>query len=191
MEIILKTTVLKCPDPESEGREGALSMVVATIGAVDKHGDVFVEGSVGRQDVLISQFQHSIWSGGLPIGKGVMYESGNQILCEAQLNMELEIARNTYSAIKFAQELIEVSTGFKLLKYSFGQQDGQTVCYLEQVKAHEASPVIVGAGVGTGVVAMKSAELQAYEQEQRKALPTARFINASEELRRLLEDNHG
>ena len=156
-DIRRKTAAIKCPDPDDDSRLGQIQFVVATLDAVDKQGDVFLPGSVGRQDVLISQFQHAIWMGAVPIGKGVVYEQGGQVLCDAQLNMELSQAREVWSAIAFAPELIEASIGFQPTKYGWGERDGQRVCLFEKTHFWEASPVIVGAGVDTGVNHIKAA----------------------------------
>lgn len=160
------TAAVKCPDPADDSRTGQLSLVVATLGAIDKHDEVVQAGSIGRQDVVISPFQHGVWRGGVPIGKGVLYEQGGLVQFDGTLNMELSTARDNWSAIAFAKELTEVSFGFRVLRHSFGQQEGRPVVFLHEIKAYEVSPVMLGAGVGTGVTAIKSAD----------AVPTAEIV---------------
>lgn len=193
------TAQLKCPDPESEGRDGRISMVVGNIGIPDPQGDMFMPGSIGRQNVLISPWQHGVWRGAIPIGKGVIYEDGDKIQFEGQFNMELEDARNTFSAIAFAPELIEASIGFLRQVTQRKTYEGKSVNGLVKVLAKEVTMAIAGVQPGTHVTALKAeeepppeaAQEVPAEPEPTEQLPSAEFIEAQIQLASLLEENHG
>jgi hypothetical protein len=50
----------------------------------------------------------------------------------------------------------EWSYGFDIVESEKGEQEGRDVQFLKQIKIHEFSPVILGAGMGTGTMSMKS-----------------------------------
>jgi hypothetical protein len=52
--------------------------------------------------------------------------------------------------------LQEFSYGYDPVKFSFGEFEGMKVRFLEELKVHEVSPVLVGAGVGTRLLTAKS-----------------------------------
>ena len=155
--------VVKCPDPVDDSRTGEIELVVAAIGTPDRTDDIFVKGSVGRQPVMISGWHHSVWSGATPIGAGEVYEEGDQLKFKGKLNMELAAARDVWSSIDFARGATEVSIGFRIVKASYGEQNGRFVRYLEDVHAGEVSPVVLGAGAKTGVAALKDLPLEALD----------------------------
>ena len=84
-----KGVAFRCPDPENEGREGYIRLKVGDVDKIDANGDILRAGSVGRQKVLISPYQHGVWRGAIPIGRGVIYEKDKEILFDGNLNMEL------------------------------------------------------------------------------------------------------
>ena len=158
MELLRKNAALttKCPDPESEGREGRISLVVATLDVIDKDLDVIRSGAIGRQEVVIAPFQHGLERGELPIGRGVVYEEDGLVKFDGQLNMELEAARNTWAAIEPVQDLLEVSFGFHTTDESWTDVNGQRIRNHNKIDAREVCIVIVGAGIGTGITDMKA-----------------------------------
>ena len=181
MDAILKAAplVIKCPDPESEGRTGAISMDVATLDVVDRDWEIIASGSVGRQDVMISPFQHGLGRGQLPIGRGVLYEAEGKLKFDGQLNMELQTARDTWASLEPVADLVEVSFGFLSLKRDWVEQDSITALRHLELKAKEVSPVIVGAGIGTGITGIKAHQVVAHN------LPTAAVITAAFQLQRI------
>lgn len=155
MELIVKTLGrLKAIDGEGRGQA-----VIATLNAIDKDGDVTMPGAFGSQEVKVvpaHDWQH------VPIGKASLSEQGDAALADFALNLDISSARDWHSALKFdlanKPPLQEWSYGFLIEKASFGEFDGQQVRFLEAVKVHEISPVMVGAGVGTRTVSVKGAD---------------------------------
>lgn len=163
----LAPEIIKCPDPESEDRMGMMEMVIATTDVADRQNDVFVKGCVGgRQEVLIGGWNHALIKGSIPkpLGVGTVYEEGNKIKCDVELNMELQEARDLYSSVVFtlkkAPHLVEASFGARPVKRSPGTMDGKRVQKMELVSFKEASTAIVGVGYGTGVISVKSEEIE-------------------------------
>ena len=162
-EIVRKNVALaeletKCPNSECgcDGK-GFLKATFATLGVVDKDGDVVHKGAIGKQDVLISAYQHKSWDGALPVGKGRVYEKGDLAIFEGHFNMELQSGHDHYTALKFAPELAQFSWGFNTTKHDYEKtDDGWLIMNIRETKIFEVSPVLVGAGVGTGVMEMKS-----------------------------------
>ena len=180
---------LKCPDPDDKSRVGQMTMTIATLDVVDRHWDVIRPGALGgKQVVHLSPFQHALWDGGhVPIGAAVMYESGDKLMADAEFNMELAQARETWSAISFAlksaPDLLECSFGFRVDKCSYGEWKGEYVRFLEAYTAKEVCPVLFGAGIDTGIAELKSES--PYKARVTKAAQSPRLLLAIDDLRRM------
>lgn len=147
----------------TSGGEG--QMVVATLNVVDKDGDVTLPGAFGRQTAVMVPVHD--WAH-VPIGKGVVFERGNDVLVDFQLNLDIEAARDWHAAIKFDLEnppaLQEYSYGYEIKAGGArkGTFAGRTVRFLQPVDdgspgltVIEVSPVMRGAGVRTRTLSMK------------------------------------
>jgi len=60
--------------------------------------------------------------------------------------------------------LQEWSFGFKVIEADFGEFQGKQVRFLRKLEVHEISPVLRGAGVATGTLALKSEKITVDEQ---------------------------
>ncbi len=141
---------------DEEGRGVA---IIATLGVIDKDGDVTLPGAFGEQTVKMvpaHDWKH------VPLGKATIKEVGDEAVAEFGLNLEIQSARDWHSAMKQDLEsppsLIEWSYGFLAEEFSFGPFEEQNVRFLSAVKVHEISPVMIGAGVNTRTVALKQGE---------------------------------
>lgn len=162
----LSRVEIKNPD------QGLVSAVVATMGVIDKDGDVTVRGAFeDGADVVISSYQHQSWSGALPVGKGRLRVAGNEAILDGQFFLDTTHGRDTFQVVKRLAEsgLGEWSYGYDILDGEHGEHDGQRVRFLKKLKVHEASPVLVGAGQGTRTLATKSLALPE-EQAMREFL---------------------
>jgi hypothetical protein len=108
--------------------------------------------------MLISSYMHGSWSGGLPVGKGIIREVGDEVLVEGEFNLSTETGREHYETIKFAPHLQEWSYGFKVIEadHDIEWQGVRVGRVLKKLDPFEASPVLRGAGVNTAVLAIKS-----------------------------------
>lgn len=144
--------------PDGTGR-----FVVATLNVIDRDGDYTVPGFFGRQTVLMvpaHNWQH------VPLGKGVVYERGNEVLVDFKFNLSIEPARQWFEAIRFDLEhppaVQEYSYGFivKPGGESRAKRGGREVRVLQPAGGGagadvlEVSPVLRGAGINTRTVSL-------------------------------------
>lgn len=140
-------------------RDGSGTLVVATLNTIDLDGDVTLAGFFGRQTVaLVPAHDHTH----VPLGKGRLYEVGNEALVDFKFNLKVAPARDWFEAIRFDYEnppaLQQYSYGYRVLAGGSrrGEFNGRPVQFLQPladgrpgVLVHEVSPVMIGAGIGT------------------------------------------
>lgn len=146
--------------------EGKLSFVVATLGAPpDLDADITLPGFFGKQNVaLLPAHDHT----SVPLGKGRIYERGNEALVEAKFNLAIPTAVDWFEALRFDVDnppsLQEYSYAYNLHSDGFrtGTHNGAPVRFLTPRKdgspgadVTEVSPVLRGAGLGTRTLALK------------------------------------
>ncbi len=156
---------------KSLGDTGEVSAEIATLNVKDKDDDVTLPGFFGEQDVKIV-LSHQ-W-GPVMLGKGKISEQDEKAVLDGKMNLDEADAeaRAVHSRLKFDLDnpppLIEWSYGFEL-KTGAREQftddekfgDGYWLKPMSDgspgAKIFEASPVLVGAGEGTGTTSVKSA----------------------------------
>lgn len=136
---------------------GELEVVFATLGVVDLDGDLTEPGAFGEQ---IAHFVPAHSWGSPQIGKVKISEEGDKAIGRAKINLRMNSGKEWYEALKFDFEetgpsIQEYSYGFEIEESGERMVDGRTVRLLKKVKVFEVSPVIRGAGVGTGTLALK------------------------------------
>lgn len=139
--------------------KGEIVAVFATLDVVDSDRDVTPPGAFENgAKTRISAYGHKSWEGKLPVGKGTIREVKNEAILEGRFFLDTEAGRDTFTVVKELGEdgLQEWSYGYDPVEYAFGQFEGQDVRFLNKVKVHEVSPVLLGAGVGTRVLTAKS-----------------------------------
>lgn len=139
--------------------KGEITAVFATLNVIDSDNDVTVPGAFADgAKVRISAYGHTSWQGALPVGKGVIHEDGDQAVFSGRFFLDTPEGKDTFTVVKElgADGLQEFSYGYDAVKYSFGEHEGQQVRFLEELKVHEVSPVLLGAGVGTRLLTAKS-----------------------------------
>jgi hypothetical protein len=144
-----------------DAAKGHVTAVFATLGVVDKDGDVTVKGAFKEgAKVAISAYNHKSWEGALPVGKGTIHEVGNEVVLDGQFFLNTTHGRDAFETIK---ALSEDGPGTEW-SYGFDVEDSEVPTQkmadnhrrtLKRMKVHEVSPVMVGAGVGTRVTGMK------------------------------------
>ena len=141
-----------------EDKPGLFVARIATLNCIDSDSDVTVPGAFpDGKEILLSAYQHGSWGGGLPVGKALIHEVGNEVLIEGEFNLKTTGGRDTYETVKFAPSLQEWSYGFKVQSCDTNVEfEGQPVQrILKKLDVIEASPVLRGAGVNTAVLAIK------------------------------------
>jgi hypothetical protein len=114
----------------------------------------------------------------VPIGKARVYEEGGEARAELHMNLEIEAGRDWHSALKFdlagccadaegakAPAIQEWSYGFSIKDSQQETRDGTRVRVLKKLNVFEVSPVVLGAGVGTRTLAMKSGEALPFHEQ--------------------------
>lgn len=139
--------------------KGEVEAVIATFNVIDKDGDVstadtFEDGA----EVLISAYQHTSWGGALPVGKGTIHVTASDARVHAKFFMDTTGGRDTFQVVKELGARGEWSYGYDVLDSEPIKFDGQDANLLKRVKVHEASPVLVGAGVNTRTLSAKAAK---------------------------------
>lgn len=137
--------------------KGEFEAVFATLGVKDLDGDVTVKGAFNNgEEVRISAYNHKSWEGALPVGKGVISEQGNLVICKGQFFLDTTAGADTFAVVKQMGDLQEWSYGYDTLEEEFGTLNGEPVNFLKKLLVHEVSPVILGAGIETQTLAVKS-----------------------------------
>jgi hypothetical protein len=135
---------------------GAVTVAFAQLDVIDRDSDVTLSGAFPRKDVPMSAYGHSSWDGALPIGRGSIREVSGWAVFDGSFLMDTDQGRNGYATVKAMADLQEWSYGYVPTKASYGERDGRHVRFLEGLDVFEVSPVLVGAGIGTHTMAIKS-----------------------------------
>lgn len=136
---------------------GEFTAVFATLNVIDKDGDVTVNGAFKNgQEVLISSYQHTSWQGQLNVGRGKIREEGDEAIVEGKFYLDTSHGLDAYRTVKQNGNLQQWSYGFDVDDAEMGTMEGQDVQFLKGLDTHEVSPVLIGAGVNTRTLDMKS-----------------------------------
>lgn len=144
---------------------GEVCAVVATLGCVDKDGDVLLPGSFPKSaSVKMSGYSHDVvLDGAAPVGKGVITVEGDKAIFRGKFFMSSERAREAFAVVRELGADGEWSFGFPRAAVKSapmtdewkGKGARRLIAGLMPV---EASPVFIGAGVGTGTMFTKGAK---------------------------------
>lgn len=168
---------------EGEGEEGSFTARIATLNVIDKDGDMTLPGAFKNGvEVLVSAYMHGSWMGGLPVGKAVIHEEGDDVLAEGEFNLKTETGREHYEAVKFSGKLQEWSYGFKVDESGEKEIDDQKVRLLKKVTPFEISPVLLGAGVGTATLAIKNDKATYADQAETVLAAVTDLVTRTESL---------
>jgi len=141
---------------------GTFRAVFATLNVEDSQGDVTLPGAFGEQKVLISQYNHGSWDRGvaaLPIGVGRIFEQGNDALIEGEFDMDDPAAVATYKKMRYIHakgRVQEFSYALPEVESFTRDENGHRVRVLKKIRVPEVSPVLMGAGVNTRLLDIKS-----------------------------------
>lgn len=147
------------PADFSLSETGDVKVAFSRFHVIDKDGDVTFPGALpAGKSVPMSDFNHSSWDGALPVGKGTISESGDLGILDGSFFMDTDQGRNAYHTVKAMADLQEWSYGYVVLPPSGPEMfEGKSVQALRKLDVFEVSPVLLGAGVGTATLAIKSA----------------------------------
>ncbi len=151
MSHLTKTMQIKAVEAD-----GSFEAVIATLNVVDHDGDLTVSGAFGKQHVSILP-AHDARS--VKLGKAIITEKDGKAIAKGRFNLEIQAAKEFHSALKFdlanGEPVQEWSYGFAIKDSEEETRDGETVRLLKSLTVFEVSPVLKGAGMGTGTVMAK------------------------------------
>lgn len=140
---------------------GEVKVAFSRFHVIDHDNDVTFPGAlpVGKS-VAMSDFNHTSWNGALPVGKGVISETTDLGILDGQFFMDTDQGRNAYHTVKAMGDLQEWSYGYQVLPPSGPELfEGKSVQALRKLDVFEVSPVLLGAGIATSTLAIKSGGL--------------------------------
>lgn len=142
---------------------------IAKMTEVDHDGDTYAAGAFAWGGDQWAQILPGHSWDTVPLGKARVFERGDEALAELHLNLKTDSGKQWYEALKFDLEsccegaskaIQEWSYGFRVIDSESEQRDGARVRVLKRLNVFEVSPVVQGAGVGTGTLALKHAEMK-------------------------------
>ena len=138
------------------GEPGEFTAVFSRFNVIDHDGDVTVPGAFTEgQAVRIAYWGHR-WQD-LPVGRGTIHADSEKAVVRGRFFLDTQAGRETYQVVKnLSPDLQEWSYGYDVLESEPGTFQGQRVTFLKRLTVFEVSPVMLGAGVGTGTTAIKS-----------------------------------
>jgi hypothetical protein len=140
-----------------DAEKGIVEAVVGRVGVKDLDDDVFLPGAFGDRPVRVGAYNHRSWPsrGGLPpVGKGRIYERGDEVRAEIQFFMSTSDGRESFEQVKEMGDLQEWSFGWlpgaeKQIKVTDRQKEDGVRRAFSHVPVAEVSPVLLGASIGT------------------------------------------
>lgn len=147
------------PVEVKDGERGVVEAVFSKFNVRDLDGDITLkEAFVPDTRVKISAYNHGSWeSGQLPVGVGTVEVRDDCAVLKGKFFMNTTAGRETFEAVKGLGDLAEWSYGFTVADQSFDEVEGKISRILKKVNVYEVSPVLKGAGIGTGTLDIKSA----------------------------------
>lgn len=147
-----------------DAEHGEVAAVVATLGVVDKDGDVFLPDLVLEEStVKLSGYNHDVaLDGAAPVGKGTLSIKGDKVVFQGKFFMSTTRGRESFYSVKELGADSEWSFGFprRTTKTTPMTEEWRTKGarrLITGVTPIEASPVFMGAGFGTGTLYTKDA----------------------------------
>jgi prohead serine protease len=138
---------------------GDVEAVIATLDVVDHDGDVIAGGAIREgAKVKLSTYGHDAVWGGMPVGKGSLQTSGNRVVFRGRYFLETQRGVETFRTIRAMGPDQPWSFAFRVVKAEDPGDEWRAKGArrrLTKLDAFEVSPVIIGAGVGTGTESMK------------------------------------
>ena len=167
-------------DDEDDEDKGVVTAVFAQMDVVDRGGDVILSGAFGEQDVVVSAFNHAssgFMGGDLPVGKGRIFEKGDEAIAELQFFLNTESGREHFEVIKALGGLQEYSFGFLVTETGELTEELRKTGVdrvIKSVEVFEVSPVLLGEGINTRTLSVKS-------RKEKETKLSEEEVNASQE----------
>ena len=142
--------------------DGEVVVAFAKLNVVDHDDDITLPGAIPTKRVPMSAFNHTSWPqrGGMPpIGVGQIAERDDMGVFTGKFFTDTTHGRDAYLTVKAMADLQEWSYGFNIIssernpKLANGLKARRA---LKELDIFEVSPVLMGAGIHTATLAIKS-----------------------------------
>jgi hypothetical protein len=149
---------LEFKDPD----QGTVEAIVATLGVVDRDREIIKHGAIrDGAKVKLSAYGHDAIFGSAPVGKGVIGIEGDKAVFRGKFFLSTTRGKEAYETVKALGADSEWSFGFHVdgeEEPTEEERKGGAKRVLSKLDAFEVSPVIIGAGIGTGTTLVKAAK---------------------------------
>lgn len=138
--------------------DGSFTALIARFGEVNRNGAMYLPGAFGKQDGVLSPYNHSsMREGALPVGEGVTEERGKVVVVNGRYYLDGPDSETAYNRVKSLGKRAQWSFGFTIEKAKAKLAEGGK-SYLEVAKIGmlEFSPVLMGANRATGTLSINS-----------------------------------
>jgi hypothetical protein len=147
---------------------GEVEAVFATLGVVDRDGDIIQKGAVKNgQKVTMSAYGHDAIFGARPAGKGTVTERGDDAVFNGRAFLSTRDGQDTWAVLKEMGGDQQWSFGYRVLQSNTptdAQKKDGARRVITSLDIFEVSPVLEGAGIGTHTTAVKEASSEKFER---------------------------
>jgi HK97 family phage prohead protease len=157
----------------SDAPEGSLTATFSRFNVVDLDGDVTLSTAFTDGQPVPMVWAHD-WT--RPVGKGAIRVLPDRAVFEGAFFLDTADGLNAYRTVKNMADLQQYSYGYDPVGKRLGEFEGRPVRFLERLEVFEVSPVLVGAGVGTGTDGIKGAGLSFGDHADRVLVDVQSFI---------------
>lgn len=141
---------------------GEVEAVIATLNVVDRDGDIIRADAVpDGAKVAMSSYGHDAVWGARPAGKGTLTVDSAQLRFSGRAFLNTAAGRETFETLKEMGPDQQWSFGYRVLGWEIPSDDEKkqgAVRILTKLDAFEVSPVLIGAGIDTTTLGVKSDE---------------------------------
>jgi hypothetical protein len=144
-----------------DDERGEVEAIVATLGVVDRDGEVITAGAIKNgSKVKLSSYGHDIvFMSQAPVGKGALKVEGDKVVFRGSFFMTTQRGVEAFRTLKELGEDQEWSFGFKVMGSEMPDEEWTKKGawrILTKLDSFEVSPVLRGAGIGTGTREVKA-----------------------------------
>lgn len=140
---------------KAAGEPGQVTAVFSTFDVVDADNDIVLATALTHGQAVPMTWAHR-WD--VPVGKGQIVVQEKQAVFDGGFFLETDAGLEAYKTVKAMGTLQEWSWGFRVLDAGYEQRDEKFIRVIKRAEVFEVSPVLVGAGVGTYTLGIKSGE---------------------------------
>lgn len=144
--------------------KGLVEAVFSRFNVIDYDYDFTLPGAFeDGTKVLISAYGHKSWMGAKPVGTGTIHSDEEKAWLEGQFFLDTIDGLDTFKTIKGTGDLQEWSYGYEVLETGEVTEEMRqrgVWRVIKKARVYEVCPVMIGSGVDTETVDIKSREAE-------------------------------